>query len=260
MTSAAFTHNVRRSFSGAAQTYDAAAALQRVIGEELSAAIPIHTKGRILDVGCGTGNVLAAVKHRFPDVQPVGLDLAEGMLMEAARVNPVLRWRLVQGNAQALPFKNSSFDAVISNLSLQWVVSPAAALREMHRVLVPGGGMTAALFGAGTCAELFESLNAAGGNGIFRRLPCVDDMRAGLLAAGFNRVDVRSKRITVEFDDAITLLRWLKNTGANAAGPRPMFMGKNLLARLESHYRRLYPSGSGIACGFETIWIQGSKP
>ena len=93
---------------------------------------------KVLDVACGTG-VLAreAALRVAPDGTVTGLDRNEGMLAVARRAAPGLDWR--SGVAEALPFPDRAFDAVVSQFGLMFFDDRAAALREMWRVLRPGG-------------------------------------------------------------------------------------------------------------------------
>lgn len=108
-------------------------------------AADIRPGHRVLDVACGTGVLTRAAASRAgPSGAVTGLDLNPGMLAVAARLSPTLRWQ--QGSAEALPFPNQSFDAVVSQFGLMFVPDPAAALREMMRVLVPGGRLAVAVW------------------------------------------------------------------------------------------------------------------
>ena len=100
---------------------------------------------RVLDVACGTGVLTRAAASRVaPGGAVTGLDLNPGMLAVAARLSPALRWQ--QGSAQALPFPAESFEAVVSQFGLMFFPDPVEALREMMRVLVPGGRLAVAVW------------------------------------------------------------------------------------------------------------------
>lgn len=87
----------------------------------------------LLDVCCGTGMVGGAFKGRV--ARRVGVDLSPAMLDRArARLDECR-----QGSAESLPFNDGSFDVVTIRQALHFVPDPARALREMRRVLRPGG-------------------------------------------------------------------------------------------------------------------------
>lgn len=100
----------------------------------------------VLDVACGTG-VLArtAAEYVGENRLVVGLDINAGMLAVARQKSPHINWR--QGNAEDLPFDDNSFDAVISQFGLMFFEDRPAAIRQMIRVLRPGGHMSIAVWG-----------------------------------------------------------------------------------------------------------------
>ena len=100
---------------------------------------------RVLDVACGTG-ILAreAASMVGPSGYTAGLDIAEGMLEVARRIAPAIDWK--QGPSDSLPFPDQSFDAVVSQFGLMFFPDREKSLREMLRVLVPGGQLAVAVF------------------------------------------------------------------------------------------------------------------
>jgi SAM-dependent methyltransferase len=102
---------------------------------------------RVLDVACGTGVLACAVAARVgPTGVAIGLDLNEGMLAVARRKAPAIEWR--HGRAETLPFEDAGFDAVVSQFGLMFFVDRTAALREMRRMLRPGGRLAVAVWDA----------------------------------------------------------------------------------------------------------------
>jgi SAM-dependent methyltransferase len=99
----------------------------------------------VLDVACGTGVLaIAAAARVAPAGRVVGLDVSEAMLSVAARKAPQIEWR--QGFAEALPFDPDTFDAVVSQFGLMFFADRGAAVREMVRVLKPGGHLAVAVW------------------------------------------------------------------------------------------------------------------
>jgi SAM-dependent methyltransferase len=96
----------------------------------------------VLEVGCGTGVIAGEAARLGPAV--TGLDLDAGMLAVARQEASTAR--LVRGDAHALPFPDGAFDVVLCHYLLLWLTDPAQGLREMARVVRPGGVVLA-------CAE-----------------------------------------------------------------------------------------------------------
>lgn len=99
---------------------------------------------RVLEVGAGTGTLALAALERWPRASLIVTDAARGMLDLACEriVNSELageRVRFEVAGADVLPVESGSVDLVISSFVLQLVPDRSAALREAHRVLVPGG-------------------------------------------------------------------------------------------------------------------------
>ncbi len=91
---------------------------------------------RVLDVGCGPGD--GTVRVTEAGAVGVGLDYSAGML-ETARREPSLRGRLSRGDAGRLPFRDGAFDKLVCTNSFHHYPNHRAALKEMRRVLRPGG-------------------------------------------------------------------------------------------------------------------------
>jgi ubiquinone/menaquinone biosynthesis C-methylase UbiE len=93
---------------------------------------------RVLDVGCGTGELLARLAAKYPRVQLAGIDPVPEMLGVASqKLRPGVDLRV--GWANELPWPEASFDLVVSCNMFHYITRPVAAVREMERVLRPGG-------------------------------------------------------------------------------------------------------------------------
>ena len=99
--------------------------------------------GRLLDVACGTGDIAIAAAALHADIKAVGLDFVKEMT-DKARIKTEKagfgsRIRLVRGDATLLPFTDNSFDAALIAFGIRNIPDRREALREMRRVVVPGG-------------------------------------------------------------------------------------------------------------------------
>lgn len=158
--------------------------------EELDGLEP----SKVVDLGCGTGQLTQRLVRRFPDADIVGVDVSDGMLTEAAR-----RLRDIGGGAQPLmradalqlPFAASEVDLVVCIESFHWYPDQAAALAELARVLKPGGRLLIASIATVTGAgdRLLRTATSAAGRTI-RALP-PHRMRQLLARSGFEVISQR---------------------------------------------------------------------
>lgn len=111
------------------------------VQEEVQSAAPL----KILDVACGTGDVAFELLNRFPNAQVTGVDLSEGMLKIAEEKKDSLiaqardRVKFEKGNCLHLDYTDDSFDLVTVAYGVRNFEDLPAGLREMQRVLRPGG-------------------------------------------------------------------------------------------------------------------------
>jgi ubiquinone/menaquinone biosynthesis C-methylase UbiE len=171
-------------------------------GDLLDAA-HVEAGMRVLDLACGPGFVSAAIAER--GAQPVGLDFSSAMVGSARARNPSFHFE--EGDAEALPFADELFDAVVGNFGIHHVPDPIRALCEAHRVVRPRGRVAFTAWAAP--AEnvawrlLYDAISAHGdlaaaktpSPGGSLRLP--EDLLRLLHAAGF--VETGAKRVHCEW-------------------------------------------------------------
>jgi ubiquinone/menaquinone biosynthesis C-methylase UbiE len=127
----------------------------------------IQTGYRVLDIGCGTGDLVTLIKGLHPDVDVVGLDPDPKALIRARRKaeRAAVLIQLDQGFSDELPYPDASFDRVFSSFMLHHLQAgeKERTLREVRRVLKPGGSLHLLDFGGpesghnGFLARLFHS-------------------------------------------------------------------------------------------------------
>lgn len=106
-------------------------------------------RGELLETAAGTGILTVALAATLPpEVATIATDLAPPMLAEAASKLPRGRVTLQPADAQALPFEDRRFDAVVSQFGMMFPPDKAAAFAEARRVLKPGGRFLFSVWGA----------------------------------------------------------------------------------------------------------------
>lgn len=191
------TEKQRRVWDKAAPGYDRQIAFfERVWFTGGREWIGERAEGRVLEVAIGTGLNL---RHYSPGVAVTGVELSPEMLA-LARERAGREVTLLEGDAEQLPVEDASFDTVVCGLALCSIPSPARALAEMRRALVPGGQLLLVdhvgstwppLYAAQWLAERF-TIRFAGEHFTRRQRPLVE-------ATGFEVVEAeRLKAGTVE--------------------------------------------------------------
>lgn len=148
---------VRERFNRAAGEYDRHAAVQHEIGRRLDERFGWLKlePARVLDLGAGTGQMVRAMRERYPKAEVIGLDLAEAMLQRLPRRRWWSRHRLaVAADMHALPFAGGCMDAVVSNFAVQWSDRPAALFAEVARVMSSGAPFAFTTLGPDSLAEV----------------------------------------------------------------------------------------------------------
>jgi ubiquinone/menaquinone biosynthesis C-methylase UbiE len=132
---------VLREYSRLATRYDARWAFYvDATTRETLARFSVRDTDRVLDVGCGTGALLERLARAHPGVKLTGVDPVPAMLAVARRRLPP-GVRLSLGRAEDLPFASGRFTMVVSCNVFHYFRRPEVALREMSRVLAPGGSL-----------------------------------------------------------------------------------------------------------------------
>jgi len=161
---------------------------------------------RVLDVGCGTGTIARLAAERVGmNGRVSALDVNAGMLSVARSLPSAIHIKWYETAAESVPLPDNSFDVILCGLSFQFFVDKSAALREMHRVLKPGGRVYISTPQPNAFFDLFDRAIARHVNeeasAFVHAVFSMNDprqMEAFLADAGFSSVATRSQTRSVQ--------------------------------------------------------------
>ncbi len=257
---------VRASFNRAANTYDAAAVLQKQVREEMLSRLDLVkiAPQAILDAGCGTGHGSFGLQKRFRSAQVYSLDIALNMLQQTQLQRPFLqkilnKQQLLCADIESLPIASNSMGLAWSNLALQWCNNLDAAFTEVARVLQPESLFVFSTFGPDTLKEL----RAATSNGHTHVSRFIDmhDIGDALIRAGFSTPVLDVEHYTLTYDDVKGVMKDLKSIGAHNAtqGRARGLQGKGFLSNLTHQYEQ-FRTNNKLPATFEVVYGHAWKP
>jgi malonyl-CoA O-methyltransferase len=260
---------VGRAFHRQAGEYDQHATVQKRVVGRLMSLVDSHMSGvpaDILDIGCGTGQLLSSLGRQYPHSRLYGLDLAYNMTRCASeRLGPGAM--LVNGDAEQLPFRDGPFDLVVSTSTLQWIENLDVFFQECHRVVQLNGLLCIAFFGGRTLQELQECYREAVGKrcgcseGHVNRLHRFREIAAVQEALGrsdFGRVLLTSEIEMDHYPDVPALLRSIKRIGAGSSaqeGHRGGLGWRGVLNETSRLYRERYGRDGMIPVTYEVMYV-----
>lgn len=219
---------------------------------------------RVLDLACGTGLLarLAAPKVG-PTGKVTGLDFNSGMLA-VARTLPSpsgasITW--VEGSAVAMDLPNASFDVILCQQGVQFFPDKPKALREMHRVLAPGGRVLLSVWksagpyniAVGEALERHVSPETATKYRASRVVPNAEELHRLLLEAGFCAVEVRPSSMVIRLPSIEKfVLGHLSSSPVAGAVAALKEEERAILAKRVKSALQPYAEGDGVAVPDET--------
>ena len=217
----------------------------------------VRVGAHVLDVACGTG-VLArqALSKVGRTGRVVGADPAPGMLAAASEIEPLIEWVLC--DAEALELEDASFDCVISQFGMMFFQDRPKSIREMFRVLKPGGKLAIAVWDSvernptymGIISVLQEEVGNAAADALRIPFSLGDSsvIKAELEAGGFVDVQVETKAETACFPSSRVMLEadlrgWLPLFDLNLSEEK---IGEVLVASGTTLSKYCAPSGEAV--------------
>lgn len=251
-------HKVKTTFGNAAPSYDAAAVVQKeILARLLDKIAVLGAKGRsVLDIGSGTGLVTHQLTELLEAESTISMDLALPMLKFAKQNQPSYIAHNVCADAEALPFKDNSFDVIFSASTLQWCNNIEQVFDDCLRLLRPDGLFIFSTFGPDTLHELRDCFAQAD---MENRVNAFIDMHLlgdGLLKQGFTDPVMEVDRIQLLYEKPVQLLHDLKLVGAtNNMDERARgLLSKRRLEAVLAHYDQYQLPSKKYPASYEVIY------
>lgn len=152
--------------------------------------------GLLLDIGCGTG--LFIERYLGSGNEAVGIDISRGMIARARTRCPESEFLV--GTAELLPFRTNTFDAVVSLLAFSYLQHPEAVIKDVYRILRPGGKFALCTLGKNVLTSVVPALYWLGEKMELRKIGVGDfderyyteeEMHRLLSSAGFTDLSVK---------------------------------------------------------------------
>lgn len=140
-----------------APVYEAISSPMEEMGREVLARLDLRGDETVLDAGCGTGRVTAALLERLPDGRVIGVDGSPSMIEQARERLPAGRVDLQVADLAELELE-SPVDHVLSTATFHWVPDHGALFQRMFAALKPGGRLVAQCGGAGNIADVVAAV------------------------------------------------------------------------------------------------------
>ncbi|XP_046794603.1 arginine-hydroxylase NDUFAF5, mitochondrial isoform X1 [Gallus gallus] len=229
------------------------------------------------EVGSGVADRVLDIPRTFP----LALDLGSGRGYIARHLNQEVIEKLVQkstseseiptvsvvADEECLPFKENTFDLVVSSLSLHWVNDLPKAFREIHQVLKPDGVFIGAMFGGDTLYELRCSLQLAeleregGFSPHVSPFVAVSDLGHLLSRAGFNTLTVDTDEIQVNYPGLFEVMEDLQGMGeSNCSWNRKPLLHRDTMLAAAAIYQEMYGNSDGsVPATFQIFYMIGWK-
>jgi len=234
---------IATSFGAASKSYDVSARLQRFSGKHLMPWLPNRNDLRVLDLGSGTGFFTDLLASSYSQV--IGLDFSKEMLRYAkdCRNNSIV-W--LEADAHKIPLQDGSIDFIYSNLVIQWCEPLDVAIKEMLRVLKPGGLIIFTTLVDGTLHELKSSWRQVDDDQHVIDFKTEEQLGEYFNTENSSVLEHKCQDIILEYQNVIHLARELKGLGANHLPKKKNrgLSGKDKWFAMTEHYQDfLEPNG-----------------
>jgi len=246
---------IKNRFSAAAETYDRHARPQISLAKSVVSVLPEMNPERILELGCGTGQLTRLLIDRFPGAQIDAVDVAEKMIEYSRREFrrfPQVNW--LRGDAQIWRGKGL-YPLITSSAALHWTPDLRKTFENIFQGLETGGFFALGMMLRGTLGELRTVRSEVAPNKTAPiTLPALDDVENGLQSAGFHILSREQNTEQVSYTSASDFLRVIHEqgvTGSTLPATR-IPLNRTEISRLIKLYQDRYRATDGVYATYQT--------
>jgi malonyl-CoA O-methyltransferase len=251
--------DVARAFSQAAGQYDAYALIQQRLATRLLDGLPACMPEQVLDLGCGTGYCMPHLQRFYPSARISGLDIAPGMLARAHSVyGDQFAW--LCADAEHIPLPAASVDLVYSNLAVQWCESFSDMLKEIKRVLRPGGHFVFTTLADGTLQELRQAWAAVDDTTHVHPFPTEQALVMLARDSELTVVDVQCYDDIAWYKDVRQLTDSLKRVGAHNMQHQRSGLGGRAQLKAWMQTMESFRTQQGLPARYRVVQFHLEKP
>ena len=245
---------IARQFSRAASTYDTAAQLQNEMAEILIDAIPDHSQGTLVDLGCGTGWPLQQLRQTC-DCDMTAIDIAPGMIEMARQKVPQVNF--ICCDLERTPLSDDFADIIFSNAAIQWC-DTARALTEMNRIAKPNANLLLSTFGPSTFIEIRSAWEAIGDRSDrIHKFENPQTLERVLEELELKNIAIKRENRQLIYHSVDDLFRGIRNLGAtNASSNRqPGLLGKERYRQFKAVFENRLAQDNRLELTFDCIFV-----
>lgn len=251
-------------FNRGAACYDRHASIQREAASRLLSQLgDLPEPFRILEAGCGSGQLTRLLVERFPRSRVDAFDISEAMLDAARRqmVSGSVRW-LHADFVHFMPVL--PYPLVVSSSSLHWAASLEDAVRNLASCTAPEGMLAISLMLDGTLGELHASREVvAPGKPVRRAMPHLADLTLAVDQLGLQRLGDGAYDLCTRHETAAECLRCIHDqglTGGLLYRPSAPLSRREIAALADDYERRFRHPDGGVAATYRIGWVIARCP
>ena len=248
--------SIARNFSRCAYFYDSYADVQKKAALEVLNGINDFSCGKVLEIGCGTGNYTFILREKFQKAKITALDISSKMVEVAQKKleDRNIEFRVADG--ESVVFPNEEFDLITSNACFQWFANLETASGKYKNLLKKNGLISFSIFGPLTFRELSVSVGSILKNTPIAANNFLDKDRINkMFSSNFKEFKIKELRYEESFDNLLGLLNKIKYTGVRGNGAdSKAFLGSRYIKRIEEVYLNKFHS---IKATYQIFFCQG---